>query len=475
MPRTFHSPKCRCCGHNPSKGMSSKSLRARWILPVVGDPIENGEVIIEGDVVSEVRAFSGNPSKSTDYGNAIIMPGFVNVHTHLEYTVMRGLIEDIDFFSWIRELTMRKAALSLDDWNASATLGALEAIAGGVTCIGDCTDSGAALYGAIQTGLRGVIYQELFGIDGKYTTAEIMHDLQTKLEKLLTLAKDHPLEIGISPHSPYTLSAELLSALGELHQNSDYKFCIHAAESQAEAQLLRIGTGPIADMYARRNIHWCSPGCSTVEYLHRFGLLSQRTMLVHGTQIGASDCDIVRDTHTAWAHCPKSNAKLGNGVAAIELLEEHGYPVFGSRIGLGSDSVVSNNNMDMFEEMRFAVLLQRAHHRDYSQMTAKSAVEMATIQGARALNMELEIGSLEVGKKADIAVVNLNSWNTIPAYDPYNALVFSCNSRDVAATYINGKLVYHDGKPLNLQVEPVLSQFGIAVQKMRDWKVNLVV
>src|SRR5207248_5323448 len=146
---------------------STYRLRARWILPIIGQPIEHGEVVVEDSRIAEVRPVpvDGRPAEDArDLGDAILMPGLVNVHTHLDYTVMRGLLEDIDFFPWIRELTARKEALDEADWIASATIGAAEGVAGGVTTIGECTDSGAGLLGAKKLGLRGIVYREVFGI-----------------------------------------------------------------------------------------------------------------------------------------------------------------------------------------------------------------------------------------------------------------------------------------------------------------------
>src|SRR5581483_715444 len=153
-------------------------LRAAWALPFSGPPIPDAEVVIEGDRILEVRpASAASGSDVRDFGEAVLLPGLVNVHTHLDYTVMRGLLEDIEFFPWIRELTARKAALTWEDWVASATWGAAEAVAGGVTTIGDCTDSGAAFWGAKALGLSGVIYQEVFGIDELRPVAEIVEEL----------------------------------------------------------------------------------------------------------------------------------------------------------------------------------------------------------------------------------------------------------------------------------------------------------
>ncbi len=461
----------------------TQTFRARWILPISAPPIENGEIIVEGDQIAAVRQAIG-PSRSDvqDFGDAILMPGLVNVHTHLDYTLMRGLLEDIPFFPWIRELTARKAVLTAEDWIASATWGAAEAVAGGVTTIGDCTDSGAAMIGAKRLGLRGIVYQEVFGIDLRQTVAEILEELQAKLDRLSAEATGTLLSVGVSPHAPYTVRPELMRALGEVAAAAGLPLCIHAAESTAEATLFQSGRGPIAEMFERREIDWLPPKQSVVEYLFTQGVLSPRTLLVHGVQVSAADRIRMRQTGAAWATCPKSNAKLGNGVAPLEILFDLPAPTdsgaaCGVRVGLGSDSVAGNNTMDLFEEMRFAVLMQRGARRRIDALTARAAVEMATLGGADALGMAPEIGSLEPGKRADLCVVGLDGLHNVPAYDPYSALVYAARASDVLFTMIGGVTRYDhrlgtrwEHRFPHFNIAPARRDLHVAAEKMRQWR-----
>lgn len=445
-------------------------LRARWVLPIERVPIEDGEVVVEGERIVEVRPSPTDrvANDVRDFGDAILLPGLVNAHAHIDYTVMRGLLEDIAFFPWIRELTARKQALEEQDWIASATVGAAEAVAGGVTTLGDCTATGAALLAAKMFGLRGIIYQEVFGIDDSHTVPEIVANLDLSVRALRWQATGSRLKIGISPHSPYTVRSELFHALADYAAENDSRVCIHAAESLAETNLLRHGTGIIADTFERRGIAWKTPGKSTLAYLRDHNMLSPRTLLVHGTQISAGDREHICATNAAWAHCPKSNAKLGNGIATLGLMKSC-YPPGAPRIGLGSDSVASNNTMDMFDEMRFAVLLQRVRTRRYDAMTALESVNMATIGGARALGMDNEIGSLAPGKHADIIAVRLDSWNALPAYDPYSALVYAASARDVALTMIAGNIRYDAGRFPGVDLASPLQRFHEVARKLREW------
>ncbi len=450
-------------------------LRAAWALPIASPPIENAEIVIEEGRIAEIRvAGSGSDSGARDFGDAILLPGLVNIHTHLEYTVMRGLLEDIEFFPWIRALTARKAALDAEDWRASAICGAAEAVAAGVTTVADCTDSGAALDGALELGLGGLIYQEVFGIDEALPVETIVSELAEKVRRLAARAAGTRLRVGISPHSPYTVRPALMRALAEYARRDGLPVCIHAAESQAEAELLRSGTGPIAAMFARRGIDWRAPGVSAVAYLDSFGLLSRKTLLVHGVQLAAGDRKIACDREVGWAHCPKSNAKLGVGVSPLGLLardESAGLP-----IGIGTDSVASNNGIDLFEEMRFAVLIQRASRRSIVASGAQDVLRMATIGGARALGLEKEIGSLAPGMRADLCVVRIGELHSAPAYDPCSALVYAAHAADVVCTLIDGEIRYDAERGAgpgerfpHAALEPARARLRSAQAKMRSW------
>ncbi len=464
----------------------TENYRAAWVLPIIGEPIENGEVVIKAGRILETREARPNTPPTRDFGNAILMPGLVNVHTHLDYTVMRGLIEDVEFFPWVRELNARKSALTQEDWIASATWGAAEALAGGVTTIGDCTDSGAACVGALALGLGGVIYQEVFGIDESQPLDRVVQDLISKVRRLQAESAGSNLKVGISPHSPYTVRPELFRALREYAFGENLNLCIHAAESRAESELLLHGVGVIAEMYRRRGIAWNPPGMSTVAYLDSFGILGPQTLLVHGVQSAASDRHLLAERGFGWAYCPKSNAKLSNGVAPLGLMgrrpienasptPDTRYPI--PRIGIGSDSVASNNAMDLFEEMRFAVLMQRGARQKIMALTAREAVEMATLGGASALGLEAEIGTLEPGKRADLCAVSLDAFHAAPAYDPYSALVYAASASDVICAIIGGEVRYDaalgnrpESRFPRANLSGLREKMRGAAQKMRDWQ-----
>lgn len=427
-------------------------LRARWVLPVDMPPIEDGEVHIEkGEIVWVGKATGREPT--ADFRLSALLPGFVNVHAHLEYTVLRGLLEEIPFFPWIRTLTAVKAHLSLDDWVTSATLGAGEMLAAGITTVADASDAGAALTALLTSGQRGIVFREVFGIEREPTPETTLSVLKRRLAEMRLQIERHGgeerMQVGISPHAPYTVSAPLFRALSDYCRERGLRQTIHIAESPAEEDLIRSGTGPFAQMYQRRNIPWEAPGVSPTRYVAACGGLDAPTLAVHCVHVDADDIALLKEKGAAVAHCPKSNGKLGAGFAPVRALLDAGIPV-----GLGTDSMVSNNAADLFEEMRFAIYNARARERDTAALAARDALRMATLGGAAALGLDGEIGSLRRGKRADLCVVRLDGLHVTPTADddPVAALVYGARASDVLLTMVEGQVLYESGTFVRLDM-----------------------
>jgi cytosine/adenosine deaminase-related metal-dependent hydrolase len=417
-------------------------VRARWVVPIAGDPIENGEVLVETGRVVAIGAAGTTSSEPVDivfeFGAAAILPGLVNAHSHLELTVMRGVLEDLEFRAWIGRLMAIKAAvLTSDDFRDSARLGAAEALASGITACGDTCDSGAALDAMLETGLGGVVFQEVFGPDNTHAVAS-MRTLEETVEALRGRAvRSERVSIGISPHAPYSVSGELFRRATAFAVERSLSVAIHTAESAAEERFVRSGTGPFADALASRNIVWRAPGKSTIEYFDGLGVLACRPLLIHAVNATATDLGLVEAAGARVAHCPKSNAKLGHGIAPLRDILDRGIVV-----GLGTDSVASNNVSDILDEARTALMFARARSRGLEALTAREALRLATLGGAEALGLAAEIGSLGPGKRADLCVIALDGLHCAPVYDVEAALVFSASARDVIATFVDGAVVY---------------------------------
>lgn len=427
-------------------GRSRTALRARWVLPVGAPPIENGEVIVEAGRIVHVGPMRGDGA-GRDFGLAAILPGFVNVHTHLEYTLFRGLLEDIAFFPWIRELTRLKAFITEQEWIASATLGAAEMLAAGVTCVGDCADQGATLDALLASGLGGIVFGEVFGIGEDEPTEAIVARLSEKVtgmrERVRRSAAAERIGIGISPHAPYTVRPALFAALANYARREGLRQAVHIAESPAESDLIRRNAGPFAEMFARRGIRWRATDVSPVRHVADCGGLDAPTLAIHCVHVDDRDAALLAARGAAVAHCPKSNGKLGAGVAPLRTLLDAGLAV-----GLGTDSVASNNAVDLFEEMRAAIFAARAREHDIAALDARTALEMATLGGARALGLSGEAGTLTPGKRADLCVVRMDGLHLAPAAndDPVAALVYGARAGDVRLTMADGRILYDDGR-----------------------------
>jgi aminodeoxyfutalosine deaminase len=425
---------------------------ARWVLPVSAPAIENGAVAVEGQriagVGSRAQIIERFPEFDVrDLGEAVILPGLINTHTHLELTSMRGYLEkeETNFFAWLRKLTIaRLEVLTPDDILVSATWGACEAVRAGITCVGDASDSAILSMAALlDVGMRGVVYQESFGPDPKLTE-ENLAKLHAKLQGLRGMESEL-VRAGVSPHAPYTVCGPQLELIAELVQTERLPLMMHAGESEAEDMLLREGCGAFAEGLAKRSIEWKAPRVSTIEYLKQVGILNTRPLLAHCIRVDDADIETLRNTQSKVAHCPKSNAKLGHGRAPFAKFIDAGIAV-----GLGSDSVASNNTCDMLEEARFAALLSRAGG---AHINAEDALRAATVEGARCFDLEGEIGELKEGFQADLTVVSIDGSHQTPNNDPIATLIFASSGRDVILTVIAGREVFRDGKVTSVDEE----------------------
>lgn len=417
---------------------------ADYLLPITKPPIKNAALAVDGEVIlalggrTEVLSLLQQEYRLVECGKAAILPGLINTHAHLELTVLRGLLENTDFHSWIRKLVTARSKLSKVDLQISALFGAVEAARSGITTIADTGESGASVYGLYESGLRGIVFQEVFGPQPEQAVASLS-GLKERVAELR--AKSTPLiEIGISPHAPYSVSSELYRLVSKYALEEQLKVALHAAESKFEDELVRSASGTFAQSLLQRGI-LCRPHNSSVTaYLATTGILDISPLLIHMVQVNEEDLELLKSYGCKIAHCPKSNAKFGHGRARVEQMLQAGLSV-----GLGSDSVASNNSMDMLEEARFMYLLHAASLQDSNWITARQALSMITIKGAEALGIDSLTGSLEVGKQADLCIINLDRMHTLPVYDVEAAVLFSASGRDIELTVVAGREVYAGG------------------------------
>lgn len=435
-----------------------KIFSAQFVLPISLPPIENGAVAFERDKIIAVgpaqELLKKYPrARHENFDEAVILPGFVNVHSHLELTVMRGLIDrlDDDFPAWLLKITeTRDQILSAEEIEVAALAGALEGARAGVTCFGDIGRYGKAGFQALEkTGLRGITFQETDFSPDNQTAQEDFLKLEEKFLRLKENETDL-VKIGLSPHSPYTVSRQLFEKIAEYAVENEIKITIHASESAMEEELMQRGTGFFAGIYEKYGLRWQIPQCSTIEFLNRTGILQTKPLLAHCVKVSGKDIDLIKQSGSGIAHCPKSNAKFGHGIAPFEK-----FLASQIKTGLGSDSVVSNNSCDVLEEARFATLFARnaPHRREFLQ--PPQIIETATLGGAKALGLENETGSLEAGKQADFIIISLKNIAQMPVYDIYSTLLFASGARDVCLTVVAGREIYRDGKSKMIDEEEV--------------------
>jgi 5-methylthioadenosine/S-adenosylhomocysteine deaminase len=312
----------------------------------------------------------------------------------------------------------------------------------------------------IEAGVRGVMYQEVFGPDPSQCATSLA-ELRAKMDALRP--RQTPLvRAGVSPHAPYTVSDPLYAAVAGYASRESLPVAVHIAESEPERQLVEQGDGPFAAGLRRRGIPVAPRARSSIALLERHGVLAARPLLIHCVRLDRDDIGVIARARAPVAHCPISNAKLGHGTAPLlELLDA------GITVGIGSDSVASNNRMDMLAESRAVILAQRARLARHDVLCARDALHLATLGGARALGLDAETGSLEVGKSADLAAFPLDG-SAFPVHDPEPAAIFSLPGVQASLVAVAGHELVRDGKLLHPDAA-LPARVEATAEKMRAW------
>ena len=392
-------------------------LSAAWVLPVDGPPIEGGVVRWENGAITSVE-----PGRAErHFPDSAIVPGFVNAHSHLEYAVYAGFADGSAFGPWIETHMERKGRLDRDEMHAIARCGVADSLASGITTTADYAFSGAAADAAVEFGLRAIVYLEVFG--GSAADAARSFD-----EKRAALSETSLVRLGVSPHAPYSCSLEV------------YEWCLslgipvgtHLAESANENEWLEHGTGPLSAIAPFLQPPTGRRAVGTLEPVLGPGLLC-----AHCVEVDDAEIALLAERGVPVAHCPRSNALLGCGVAPLADLR-----VAGVCVGLGTDSPASAPSFDVFEEMRAAVYAARGRERRADALLAVDALRLATAEAARALRIDDGVGTLTPGKRADLAVVSLAGSPYHPVEDPAAAVVFGGSPERVLETIVDGETRY---------------------------------
>lgn len=356
--------------------------------------------------------------------SAVLLPGFINSHTHLELTHLRGAVPEPDFFDWIQHIRRSKAATDRGQFIAAARDGLREAWAAGITTVADTGDTGAAAQALSELGGRGIVYQEVFGPHPGQAD-EAMSGLRETVARLRGLAAPG-LSIGVSPHAPYTVSAALFRRVAEWARAEGLPLAMHLGESPVETAFVTGSQGPFADLWRKRAIPFPELARSPFGYLDRLGLLSPDMLVIHGTQAGAEDIELLRSRGARVALCPRSNTRHGHGDPPVRAYLEAGVTC-----GLGSDSVASVDQVDLFAEARAVARL--------ASLDGPALIRLMTLGGAATLRMDDEVGSIEAGKWADLALCGVDPGGS--AGDVADRIL-EAGVAGVRATWVAGKLVH---------------------------------
>lgn len=435
--------------------------RARYVLPVSAPPIVDGVVAVEEGRIAYVGTSADAPSgELVDLGDVLLSPGLVNAHCHLELTSMRGFLEDLEFRTWILRLTnSKRAVMSREMLLDAARYGIAEGVRHGITTYADTCDSGVSFDAMRESRVRGVMYQEVFGPDPAQCGAS-MAELREKIERMRPLQTSR-VRVGVSPHAPYTVSDPLFSAVAHYARSEALPIAIHIAESQAEYDLVVQATGPFADGLRARKLGVAPRGRTPIAMLGALDVLNARPLLIHCVRVDETDVADIAAAGCSVAHCPASNAKLGHGIAPLSRLLAAGIPV-----GIGSDSVASNNRMDLLDESRLAALMQRARFENHREVDGHTVLTLATLGGAKALGIEDHVGTLEVGKAADLAAFPLR--NAGPVHDPEAAAVFALPGTPASFVSVDGEVLVRDGMLLGYD-ETLESRVQASADALERW------
>ena len=407
-------------------------------------------LLIKNDLIAEIsdEIDESNVDKIIDGEGKVLLPGFVNTHTHLSMTLFRGLADDLSLDTWLNDhIWPMEANLNGDYCYAGALLGAVELIKSGTTTFSDMYFYMEDVARAVdEAGIRAVLSYGMidFG-DAERREAEIKQNL-TLFENCNGMA-DGRIKVFFGPHSPYTASEELLIKVRQLADEYNMGIHIHVSETQKE----------INDVSEEK-------GLRPFEYLDKIGFLGPDVVAAHSVWLSDEEIEIIKKHDVKISHNPCSNMKLASGIAPVSKLMENDICV-----SIGTDGASSNNNLDLIEELKTASLLQKVSTLDPNVLNSHEAIAMGTIKGAEALGLADEIGSIEVGKKADIILIDTNSANMVPDSSTLTSnIIYSANGSNVDTTICNGKILMENKKLTVLDEQKIYDKAREAIKNLKE-------
>ncbi len=420
-------------------------IHAQWVLPM-----DDRQTLWEDHAVAvdqgRIRALLPSaeaqrtlqPKREVHLPGHVLLPGFINAHTHAPMTLLRGLADDLPLMTWLREHIWPAEQRWVNEAmvEAGSRLAVLEMLRGGTVCFNDMYFFPEATARAVEAlGIRAVLGMILVDLPTRYAK-----DPAQYLEKGMALYEryaEHPrIHTALAPHAPYSVSDSALVQAGALARELQVPLHIHLQETREEMQQSRREHG----------------GKTPLARLRALGLVGPNLIAVHMTQLEMGDLEILRDGGVSVVHCPESNLKLASGFCPVARLQREGI-----HLALGTDGAASNDDLDMLGELRTAALLAKGVSGDAAALPAYEALRMATLHGAKALGLEAETGSLEVGKSADLIAIDLRAPNTQPIHHPISQLVYAATRDQIRQVWVAGRHLVRDGEP-QLDVDAILEE-----------------
>ena len=420
-------------------------IDARWIVPVVPDNtilrdyslvIDQGRILALIPTADAKIQYQGRSHHNLE--DHVLTPGLVNLHTHAAMTLLRGFADDLPLMRWLQEHIWPAEGrhVSPEFVRDGTELACWEMLRGGITCFNDMYFfPQEAAEAARATGIRGSLGITVFEFPSAYGNNADDYLLKG-LEARDRWLDDPLISFCLAPHAPYTVADRTFDRIATLSAELDLPIHIHVHETNDEIN------GSLKDH-----------GVRPLRRMERLGLLGAGLIAVHAIHLNPDEIELLATHGCHIAHCPTSNMKLASGIAPVAAMLQRGVSV-----GLGSDGAASNNRLDLFQEMRHAALLAKVATGDAAALPAHQALTLATLQGARALGLDALIGSLEVGKQADIIAVRLDDWLIQPCFDPVSHLVYVAGREDVSHVWVNGRLRIEDKKTLDFNLGTLLDK-----------------
>ena len=393
--------------------------------------ISRGSILAAGPADKIIKQYPGHRVLRME--NTVLMPGLVNLHTHLELPPLLDTIRSTTFTAWALNLIKAKKGLINNDYAAAVRINIDTLINTGTTTVGEICTHGISPAYLQQSGLRAILFHEIISMNPLINFRGPKH----------AAASARTIQTGISPHAPHTVSEEVLIEINKLAVRKRVPLSMHVAESKDEIRLLQRKKSGLEKLYqfADWELAWAPTGSSSFEYLNRIGFLSPNLLAVHAVQTSDNDIRLIKKSKVSIAHCPRSNKELGVGRMPLKKFLDAGITV-----GLGPDSLASSPTLNLWDEMRYAYQVHRR-----SGVTPRDIFNMATMGGARALGMDQEIGSLEPGKKADLIAVSLPPKNTGDIYSDLLRETKTC-----IMSMVNGHVVYPEDSSRNRLLKKTL-------------------